>query len=215
MNDEARTTVLLSGRGSNLKALIQHQSGYKITHVVTDKPEAPGLQLAIEAGIPTSVVPRSEFPSLSAFKAAVLKTVAASRPDIVALAGFMVVLQPEFIDTFHGRLINIHPSLLPMFPGLHTHERALEAKVARHGCTVHFVDAGIDTGPLIAQAAVDIEPNDSPESLAARVLAKEHTLYPWIVRAIAQGDIRLQGRSLTYSDRARTEAKRMGATIFS
>ena len=127
----------------------------------------------------------------------------------------MVVLQPEFIDTFHGRLINIHPSLLPMFPGLHTHERALEAKVARHGCTVHFVDAGIDTGPLIAQAAVDIEPNDSPESLAARVLAKEHTLYPWIVRAIAQGDIRLQGRSLTYSERARTEAQRMGATIFS
>lgn len=214
MNDAARTTVLISGRGSNLKALIQHQSGYRISHVIADKPEAGGLQVAKEAGIPTSVVPRSEFPSLPAFKGAVLQAVVSTAPDIVALAGFMVVLQPEFTEAFHGRLINIHPSLLPMFPGLHTHERALEAKVSHHGCTVHFVDAGVDTGPLIAQSSIEVDRNDSPHSLADRVLAKEHLLYPWIVRALAHGDIQLRDRSVIYSDRAQDEAKKLGATIF-
>ena len=215
MKETVRTTVLISGRGSNLKALIQHQSGYKITHVVSNNRDAEGLNYAREAGIPTSVVSRSEFPSLKEFKAAVLTTVAGTEPDIVALAGFMVVLQPEFIEAFHGRLINIHPSLLPLFPGLHTHERALEAKVSTHGCTVHFVDAGVDTGPLIAQASVRVEHNDTAETLGARVLAKEHTIYPWIVRAIAQGDIHLNGRTVIYSDQARAEAQRIGATLSS
>jgi phosphoribosylglycinamide formyltransferase-1 len=215
MTQACRVTVLISGRGSNLKALIQHQSDYKIAHVISDRTDAGGLQWAVEAGIPTSIVSRSEFPSLAAFKAGLLAAVTATQPDLVALAGFMVVLQPEFIDAFHGRLVNIHPSLLPSFPGLHTHERALEAKVREHGCTVHFVDSGVDTGPLIAQSSVPVEDSDSPDTLAARVLGKEHALYPWIVRAIARGDIHLSGRTVMYSDSARAEAQQLGAKIFS
>lgn len=215
MTKTARVTVLISGRGSNLKALIQHQSGYKITHVVTDKRDAGGLQWAAEAGIATSVVSRSEFPSLAAFKAGVLNAVASTQPDLVALAGFMVILQPEFIEAFQGKLINIHPSLLPMFPGLHTHERALEAKATHHGCTVHFVDSGVDTGPFIAQSSVPVKKDDSPDTLAARVLVQEHILYPWIVGAISRGEIHLSGRRVVYSDTARAEASQLGATIFS
>lgn len=215
MTQAGRVTVLISGRGSNLKALIQHQSGYKVTHVISDRNDAGGLKWAMEAGIPTSVVSRSEFPSLAEFKAGLLAAVTATKPDLVALAGFMVVLQPEFIAAYPGRLVNIHPSLLPSFPGLHTHERALEANVTEHGCTVHFVDSGVDTGPLIAQTSVTVTPNDTPDTLAARVLNKEHALYPWIVRAIAQGDIHLNGRAVMYSDSARAEAHRLEAKIFS
>ena len=213
MKEGGSVTVLISGRGSNLNALIRHQSGYRIGHVISDQPDAGGLLLAREAGIPTTVVQRASFTSLVEFKAGILKAAIESNPDLVALAGFMVVLQPEFIEAFSGRLINIHPSLLPLFPGLHTHERALEAGVSSHGCTVHYVDAEVDTGPLIARAVVDVNPEDSPETLSARVLTREHTLYPWIVQRVMSKDITLEGRIVRYSPLASREAREHGFSI--
>ena len=136
-----------------------------------------------------------------------------SNPDLVALAGFMVVLQPEFIEAFSGRLINIHPSLLPLFPGLHTHERALEAGVSTHGCTVHYVDAGVDTGPLIAQAVVEVLKDDSQESLTNRVLMREHILYPWVVQRVMSKDITLEERTVRYSSLASQEAREHGFSL--
>jgi len=215
MRRDGKVTVLLSGRGSNLKALIQHQSGYRINHVISDKADAGGLEIAREAGIATSVVQRPEYPSLADFKAGVLQAVRGTEPDLVALAGFMVMVQPAFVEEFHGRLVNIHPSLLPNFPGLHTHARALEANATQHGCTVHFVDAGMDTGPLIAQASVPVQSHDTPDTLAARVIVQEHSLYPWVVRNVVQGEIQLDNRAVTYSESVRAEARESGFTIFS
>ena len=215
MTNEGNVTVLFSGRGSNLKALIQHQSGYRIGHVITDKADAGGLAIARQAGIPTTVVTRGEFTSLAEFKAGILRAVDASKPNFVALAGFMVLVQPEFVTAYHGRLLNIHPALLPKFPGLHTHARAIEAQETEHGCTVHFVDAGVDTGPFIAQAKVPVLSDDTPDTLAARVIVQEHALYPWIVRNVVQGDIRLEGRTVIYSDTIREEATKLGFIIFS
>lgn len=215
MKNEGKVTVLLSGRGSNLKALIQQQSGYRIGHVIADKPEAGGLAIAEESKIPTTVVTRDRFTSLPDFKRAILDAVHATQPDVVALAGFMVLVQPEFVEAYHGKLVNIHPALLPQFPGLNTHARALEAQVTEHGCTVHFVDAGVDTGPFIAQASVPVLSDDTPDTLAARVIVQEHSLYPWIVRGVVQGEIRLEGRTVQYSDTIREEAQSRGFTIFS
>jgi phosphoribosylglycinamide formyltransferase-1 len=214
MKNEGKVTVLLSGRGSNLKALIQQQRGYRIGHVIADKPDAGGLTIARDANIPTSVITRGEHPSLGAFKGAILAAVETTEPDLVALAGFMVVVQPEFVDRFHGRLINIHPSLLPNFPGLNTHARAIEAHHHEHGCTVHFVDAGVDTGPFIAQARVPVLPDDTAETLAARVITKEHTIYPWIVRNIVHNGIRLEERAVRYAPEVLAEAHTLGYTTF-
>lgn len=214
MKSEGKVTVLLSGRGSNLKALIQHQHGFQIRHVISDKADAEGLEVAREAHIPTTIVTRSEHPTPADFKGALLRAVESTAPDLVVLAGFMVVVQREFVERFHGRLINIHPSLLPHFPGLHTHARALEAKHLEHGCTVHFVDTGVDTGPIIAQAKVRVLPGDTPDTLAARVIIQEHALYPWIVRKIAQGDIQLQGDGVRYSPATLAEAQGRGYTTF-
>lgn len=215
MTSEGNVTVLFSGRGSNLKALIQHQSGYRIGHVITDKADAGGLEIAREAGIPTTVVGRGDFASLAEFKSGILHAVDASKPDIVALAGFMVLVQPEFVAAYHGRLLNIHPALLPKFPGLHTHTRAIEAQEVEHGCTVHFVDAGVDTGPFIAQAKVPVLSDDTPDTLAARVIVQEHAIYPWIVRSVVRGEIRLDGRTVLYSETIRSEAAKLGFSIFS
>jgi phosphoribosylglycinamide formyltransferase-1 len=214
MTNEGKVTVLLSGRGSNLKALIQQQSGYRIHHVIADKADAGGLSIARDAHIPITVVTRESYPSLTAFKAAILNSVEATEPDLVALAGFMVVVQPEFVTRFHSRLINIHPSLLPILPGLNTHARAIEANHREHGCTVHFVDTGVDTGPLIAQAKVPVLEDDTAETLATRVIVQEHALYPWIVRNIVQGDIRLDERAVRYSPAVIAEAQGLGYTTF-
>jgi len=214
MKNEGKVTVLLSGRGSNLKALIQQQRGYRIGHVIADKADAGGLTIARDANIPTSVITRGEYPSLGAFKGAILAAVEATEPDLVALAGFMVVVQPEFVDRFHGRLINIHPSLLPNFPGLNTHARAIEAHHHEHGCTVHFVDAGVDTGPFIAQARVPVLPDDTAETLAARVITKEHAIYPWIVRNIVHNGIRLEEQVVRYAPEVLAEAHTLGYTTF-
>lgn len=214
MTNEGKVTVLLSGRGSNLKALIQQQRGYRVHHVIADKADAGGLAIAREANIPTTVVTRAEHPSLAAFKAAVLSAVEATDPHLVALAGFMVVVQPEFVHRFHGKLINIHPSLLPHFTGLNTHARALEANHREHGCTVHFVDTGVDTGPFIAQARVPVHKDDTAETLAARVITQEHALYPWIVRNIIQGGIQLKEGAVRYSPDIIAEARALGYTTF-
>lgn len=214
MKSEGKVIVLLSGRGSNLNALIQQQDGFRIHHVISDKAGAEGLEVAREAHIPTTIITRQEHPAAQEFKEAILRAVESTTPDLVVLAGFMVVVQREFVERFHGRLINIHPSLLPHFPGLHTHARALEAKHTEHGCTVHFVDTGVDTGPMIAQAKVPILAGDTPDTLAARVIIEEHALYPWIVRNVVQGDIHLQEGVVRYSPAIRAEAHARGYTTF-
>jgi phosphoribosylglycinamide formyltransferase-1 len=214
MKSEGKVTVLLSGRGSNLKALIQQQHGFRIHHVISDKADAEGLSVARESHIPTTIITRQDHPSALEFKAAILRAVESTVPDLVALAGFMVVVQREFVERFQGRLINIHPSLLPHFPGLHTHARALEAKHPEHGCTVHFVDTCVDTGPMIAQARVPVLSGDTPDTLAARVIVQEHALYPWIVRNVAQGDIQLQEGAVRYSPAILAEAHARGYTTF-
>jgi phosphoribosylglycinamide formyltransferase-1 len=210
-----RVTVLISGRGSNLKALIERQNSYQVTHVVSDKQNAGGLKFAHDAGIPVTVVERSSYLSLQDFKTGILSAVKESTPDIVALAGFMVVLPKEFIEAFNGQLLNIHPSLLPMFPGLDTHQRALHAKVNHHGCTVHYVDAGIDTGPLIAQIKVPVFASDTSDTLAARVIEQEHNLYPLIVQLVALGYITLRGRGVHFNSTAKVAATELGCSIFS
>lgn len=208
-------TVLISGRGSNLKALINNQKGYRVGSVISNNKDALGLTLAREAGIPTHTVERSQFSSLTAFKDAVLEATLSTNPTLVALAGFMVVLHPAFIDALRGKLINIHPSLLPLFPGLDTHARVLkEPGITQHGITVHFVDSGVDTGPRIAQAAFDIEHSDTPETLAARALTFEHRIYPWVISHLASGDIQLSGDTVRYSTKASDEAKLHGFSIF-
>ncbi len=214
MREDGKVTVLVSGRGSNLKALIQQQSGYHIHHVISDKADAGGLVIAHEAHIPTTVVLRESHNSIGSFKNAILSAVQETEPTLVALAGFMVLLHPAFVETFYGRLINIHPSLLPNFSGLNTHARALEAGASEHGCTVHFVDTGMDTGPLIAQAKVAILADDTPDTLAARVIVQEHALYSWTTKHVAQGSIRLEGRTVLYSELARTEAASRNFSIF-
>lgn len=207
MANPVSVTVLISGRGSNLVALHENAHGYRINAVVSNTAEAKGLEWAKTQGIPTVTVPRSHYANLAQFKAAVLQAVRETKPDFVALAGFMVVLQPEFVDEFAGKLINIHPSLLPKFPGLETHERAVQAGESEHGATVHFVAAGVDTGAIIAQAAVPVHSDDTPESLAARTLVAEHKLYPWVLKHLAAHEIKLTDGGVVYTELVRSEAR--------
>ncbi len=200
--------VFFSGRGSNFTALARYAqvsssaspASYKITHVFTDNPHAGGLATATELGIPATILERKTFPSKQEFFQAFTKAILAAGCDLVVLAGFMRLLPPEFTDAFSGKIINIHPALLPKFPGLHTHERALAEGVNQHGCTVHFVDSGMDTGPMIAQAAVGVDKDDSVETLAAKVLAQEHLIFPWVVNQIAAGRIWLESNRVRYAE---------------
>ena len=203
-------TVLISGRGSNLINLFNRARGYRIGAVVSNKRDAAGVAWARERAIPVTIVEREEYPSLSAFKDGVRDAVSATQPDLVALAGFMVVLPPTFIAAFQGRLVNIHPSLLPKFPGLDTHQRVIASGETQHGCTVHYVDAGVDTGAIVAQASLAVAPNDNPESLAERTLALEHELYPWAIGHLAGSEISLCNARVQYSSRVRQEAKERG-----
>jgi phosphoribosylglycinamide formyltransferase-1 len=214
VNDIPSLTVLISGRGSNLVALHGGATNYRIGHVISNTPDAPGLSWAEQAGIPRTIVARANYESLTAFKTALLEAVLLSRPDIVALAGFMVVLNAEFTETFKGRLINIHPSLLPKFPGLDTHARALTAGEVEHGATVHFVDAGVDTGLRIAQAVVPILPGDDEKTLASRTLTVEHTLYPWVAATMARGGIHFAPERVRYDEQALLEARQLSFRVF-
>jgi phosphoribosylglycinamide formyltransferase-1 len=179
--------VLISGRGSNLQAILE--AGIPVSAVISNVAGAGGLAIAAKRGIPTLVVRHGDFASREAFEAVLAAEIDRFAPRLVVLAGFMRVLTPGFVQRYAGRLLNIHPSLLPAFPGLQTHRRALAGGVKRHGCTVHFVTADLDQGPIVAQAAVPVLPGDSEESLAARVLQQEHVLFPRAVRWFLDGKL--------------------------
>ena len=202
----ARITVLISGRGSNLSALIDavHAGAIEgaITQVISNRPDAKGLAIAARNGIATAVVDHRAFASRDAFDAALAETIDRGEPDLIVLAGFMRILGADFVRRYEGRMINIHPSLLPAYPGTDTHRRALADKVARHGCTVHFVTPDVDGGPIIAQADVPVLSGDDPETLAARVLEVEHRLLPAVVADFCAGRIVLEGDHVSRRDAA-------------
>lgn len=193
--------VLISGRGSNMATLVaaalDQDYPAKIVAVISDKADAKGLELAREFGIEAIAVPRSDYPDKAAHEAAVVAAIDASGARIVALAGYMRLLSGDFVRRYRGRMINIHPSLLPAFPGLATHERAIDAGCRVHGCTVHFVTEGMDEGPIIEQEAVRVEPGDTPDALAARVLEAEHRIYPMALAMLARGEVRMGGDGRT------------------
>ncbi len=202
-----RITVLISGRGSNLAALLAAERastlGGAVTTVVSNRPEAAGLALAASHGAATVVVDHKRYAAREDFDAALAAAIDAAAPALIVMAGFMRVLGTAFIARYSGRMLNIHPSLLPAYPGLHTHRRALADGVRIHGCTVHFVTSDLDGGPIVAQGAVAVRGDDSEETLAARVLAIEHRLLPAAVRAfcegrlvIADGRVRVTGESV-------------------
>jgi phosphoribosylglycinamide formyltransferase 1 len=185
-----RVAVLISGRGSNMLKLVEAaaQPGYpaEIALVASNVPTAEGLKLAAGHGISTFAISHKDFMDRESFDRAINTRLVEAQIELVALAGFMRVLSPWFCDTWRGRLINIHPSLLPKFKGVDTHRRALEAHETEHGCTVHFVTPDLDDGPIIQQAAVPILPGDTPETLARRVLAQEHLIYPEALAKVAR-----------------------------
>jgi phosphoribosylglycinamide formyltransferase-1 len=174
--------ILISGRGSNMRAIVEARTGLDVRAVISNRPEAAGLEWARSQGIDTQVVDHKRYATREAFDAALATAIEAHEPDLLLLAGFMRVLTPGFIARFPRRMLNIHPSLLPAFPGLHTHARALAAGVKLHGCTVHVVTPELDSGPIVAQAAVPVLPGDTEDTLAARVLQAELRLYPEAVR---------------------------------
>lgn len=187
-----KTAVLISGRGSNMAALIAAAKApdypAEISLVVSNKAGAGGLAIAAAAGIATKVVESRPFgPDRAAFEAALEGALEAAGIELICLAGFMRVLTPAFVERWQGRMLNIHPALLPAFPGLDTHQRALAAGVKIHGCTVHLVVPEVDSGPILAQAAVPVLPDDTPDTLGARVLAQEHVIYPAALARLARG----------------------------
>jgi phosphoribosylglycinamide formyltransferase-1 len=200
----ARITVLISGRGSNMAALIDACIAGRIegavTHVISNRSDAAGLAYAQRNGIATSVVDHRAFASRAAFEAALAQAIDAGEPDLVVLAGFMRILGADFVQRYAGRMLNIHPSLLPAYPGTDTHRRALADRATRHGCTVHFVTADVDGGPVIAQAEVPVRDDDDPQSLAARVLEEEHRLLPRVVGWYCAGRIALDGDRVRFAD---------------
>jgi len=187
-----RAVILISGRGSNMQALLEAGLPVDFTCVISNRPEAAGLAIAARHGVPTAVVDHRQHDGRAAFDAALAEEIDRHAPDLVILAGFMRVLTEDFVRHYANRLVNIHPALLPAFPGLDTHARALAAGVKLHGCTVHFVTPEVDAGPIIAQAAVPVLADDTPETLAARVLRQEHRLFPLAVRWLAEGRVRLR-----------------------
>ena len=187
---KARLVILISGRGSNMQSIIRAidagELNAEIVAVISNRPDAAGLQTAAAAGIDTQLINHRDFDSREAFDIELARTIDQYQPDFVILAGFMRILTAEFVRHFAGKLINIHPSLLPKFKGLHTHQRAIEAGEQEHGASVHFVTAELDDGPVILQAKVPILADDTPESLAARVLIEEHKLYPDAIKLLIQ-----------------------------
>ncbi|MEO8718374.1 MAG: phosphoribosylglycinamide formyltransferase, partial [Burkholderiales bacterium] len=177
--------ILISGRGSNLQAMLEAR--IPVAAVISNNAGAGGLAIAARHGVPTAVVEHRRFATRDAFEAALALEIDRYAPRLVALAGFMRVLTAGFVARYTGRLVNIHPSLLPEFPGLNTHSRALAAGAKRHGCTVHFVTEALDHGPIIAQASVPVQPGDTADTLAARVLAQEHLVYPRALRWFLDG----------------------------
>jgi len=200
--------VLISGRGTNLGAVLKaatderwdRQPGARVAAVISNRAGADGLEVARGAHVPTHVVPHTDHATREAFEGALSRAIDPYAPALVVLAGFMRVLTPAFVHRYEGRLINIHPSLLPLFPGLHTHRQAIDAGVRVHGATVHFVSSEVDRGAIVAQAAVAVEPGDDEARLAARVLTQEHRLLPRAIRLVLEGRVRFE-RSRVVLDR--------------
>jgi phosphoribosylglycinamide formyltransferase-1 len=192
-----KVAVLISGRGSNMQALVRACAApdypAEIVLVLSNRADAAGLEFARREGIPTAVIPHKDFADRASFDSAMDAKIRRHGAELICLAGFMRLLDSRFIEAWQDCMINIHPSLLPSFPGLDTHRRALEMGVKLAGCTVHFVRPAMDTGPIIAQAAVPVLPDDSPESLAARILEQEHVIYPMALRLVAEGRVRVEG----------------------
>ncbi len=203
MMQRKRTAILISGRGSNMTALIAAASDpdfpAEIVGVISDKPDAAGLGIAIARGIPTKVVARPDHTGKDAHDAAIDAALTGFGAELVALAGYMRLLTKPFVEKWQGKMINIHPALLPSFKGLDTHRRALDAGMRIHGCTVHFVTPAMDEGPVIAQAAVPVLLDDSENSLAARVLKAEHQIYPMALRLVAEGKARMEDGRAVFS----------------
>lgn len=198
---QKRLVVLISGSGSNLQAFIDAAADGslpgQIAAVISNRPGVKGLERAVLAGIPTEVVDHTAFSNRESFDAALARKIDQYQPDIVILAGFMRILTPGFIHRYEGRMLNIHPSLLPKYPGLHTHQRAIDANDREGGATVHFVTDALDSGPAVIQARVPILPGDSVSDLAQRVLAYEHRIYPLAARWFCEGRLRMQsGRAM-------------------
>ena len=193
MQELYNIVVLISGKGTNLQALIDasHRSSYKISAVISNKAKAIGLNKAKISGIDTYVIEQESFNSKLEFEESLATRISEINPKLIVLAGFMKVLSPQFVRLFRGKIVNIHPSLLPEYPGLNTHQRALEDKKKIHGVSVHLVTEDLDGGPVIAQDPVYILPDDTAESLAKRVLEREHIIYPKVVESLAIGKIQL------------------------
>jgi len=189
--------ILISGRGSNMEAIVdtcaREQWPARIAAVISNKATAGGLQFAAERGIATAVVDHKQFDTREAFDAELARVVDGFAPDVLVLAGFMRILTEGFVRHYEGRLLNIHPSLLPAFAGLHTHQRAIEAGCKLAGATVHFVTPELDHGPIVAQAVVPVQPDDTEASLSARVLQQEHLIYPRAVRWLVEGALQVDG----------------------
>ncbi len=200
--------VLISGNGSNLQALIEQSAaeGFRVAGVISNNPQAYGLRRAERADVPTKIIARGEFPDRAAFDRAMLAAVADFAPGLVVLAGFMRILGPDFVSARAGAIVNIHPSLLPKYPGMHTHRRALAAGDGEHGASIHFVTEDLDAGPIIARSRIAVNRDDSEQSLAARVHRLEHALYPRVVGWFAAGRLRWRADG-AYFDGAKLSAK--------
>jgi phosphoribosylglycinamide formyltransferase-1 len=195
--------VVISGRGSNMEAIARAaqlpESGYRVVRVIADRPEAGGLARAAALGVPTSVVPVKQFAQRGDFEAALAAQIGASGAALVALAGFMRILSPEFVRNFEGKMLNIHPSLLPAYKGLDTHTRVLEAREAHHGASVHYVTAELDGGPVVMQGRLRVRSGDTPDSISARVHALEHIIYPHVCSLIATRRIEWRDGSVYFN----------------
>ncbi|MDZ7663524.1 phosphoribosylglycinamide formyltransferase [Thiohalophilus sp.] len=202
--DLLRIVVLISGSGTNLQAMIdqihQGDSPARIVAVISNKAEAYGLKRAQQAGIPAKVLSHRDYASREEYDAALQRLIDGYQPDLLVLAGFMRILTDDFVRHYQGRMINIHPSLLPRHKGLNTHQRALEAGDAEHGCSVHYVTPELDGGPVILQASVPVEASDTPESLAQKVHAQEHRIYPRVIEWIARGRVRLEEDTVLFDN---------------
>jgi len=194
-----RIVILISGRGSNLQAILKANLNATVCAVISSSTGAGGLQIARDAGIATRVISHHDYADRASFDRYLADTIATFRPDLIVLAGFMRIFTEAFISRFSGRIMNIHPSLLPAFPGLDTHRRALEEGVKLHGCTVHFVTTALDHGPIVIQSAVPVLPDDDERRLAARVLEQEHAVYPQAIRWFLAGQLTIEGNRVRIS----------------
>lgn len=197
-----RLVILISGRGSNMEALIDAGLPAKIAAVLSNNPGASGLETAKSKGLETAAINHRDYKDRESFDTVLAEKIESYRPDLIVLAGFMRILTTNFISRFNGRILNIHPSLLPAYPGTDTHRRALADGVRLHGCTVHFVTPALDRGPIVVQAAVPVLPDDDESSLAARVLRQEHRIYPAAVRWFLESRLAIDGERVRIAGNA-------------